>query len=627
MKEQVWLPILFGTLALGVLAQAETPVTTNEFPKSDAVTMEDVTTVSIAPDGSFEAVRHAGTKVLTDRGRRAGETVIPFSAKHQSVEFRYAKSLLPDGAERNVDADSLQTGKLFPGHPAYHDARAVRYRLPSVVAGATVEQEYVLKATPLMGDHFWMIWRIRSGQPVLETRLVLRMPAQRKFEWRVRNAELQPEVAESTDKKWKTYTWHHSAPTDLDSEPYMPPVDEILPWLEISTAESWEAVAKWLDEISRSKIDSSEEISGRVQTLTAGLSDVSEKVAALYYWLEDNFRFVNVDLALAAYEPRPASQVYASRYGDAKDLSVLLAAMLQDAGIQAKLAFLESGSARKIGEFLPTPRRLTHCIVVAEADGKTYYLDATAETARHDVILGRLCNTELVLLGKDANRLVPGPVYDGTRHGTIERVKATLAADGSLQGEVRTEFLGESDAFIRSALKYTSRQQLNELMEQEVRKNLPEGKLLDYEVADVMGRDRNFVTSYRFETPSWAEATANKLVFKSQLLQKIEIANDFFKSETRQLPIWFYESAPSRVEIELTLPEGFAVQGLPKELDIENAFSVWKRTIRQEGNRLLISESSHLKTAKLSKDAVAEIRKYYDQALAHKKEEVVLVKK
>lgn len=626
MKHLARLAVIFA-FASRVFAQAAPFITTNEFPSSDVVTVADHTKVSVAADGSFEALRRAKTKVLTAKGRRAAETMIPFNAAHQSVEFHFAKSVQPDGTERTLSTNQVQTVPLFPGHPAYRDVQVVRYVIPGAGVDALIDQEYLLRAKPLMKDHFWMIWRIRSGQPVVHTELNLRVPAQRKFEWRIHNAESKPDVVESADKKWKTYTWKHSATNELNSEPYMPPVDETLPWLEISTISSWEEVAAWLDKICTPQIDSSDDVQRRVQSLTAGLANDAEKIAAIYYWLEDNVRFVGVDLALSSYTPRAASQVYASRYGDAKDLSVLLAAMLQDAGVKARLAFLESGSARKISEFLPSPRRLTHCIVVAEAGGKQFYLDPTAETARYDVVLGRLCNTELLMIGEGANALVPSPAYDGKKHGTIERVKATLGADGSLKGEVQTEFFGESDAFIRAALKYTTSKQLQELMQQEVHKNLPEGTLLDYEVADVSQRDRNFVTSYRFESPAWAFVKDDKIRFKPQLLQDIKIPDHIFKAGKREFPFWFYESAPSRVEIDLALPEGYKVDWAPKDLSIDNLFSVWTRTIRKGDGRLLISEMSHLKTAKLPKEAIGLIREYYNQALDHKNEEVVLIKK
>ncbi len=602
-------------------------VTTNEFPHADIVTLLDETKVDVAADGSFSALRHVRTKIVTARGRRAAETVVPFNEKHQQLEFHYAKATAADGSVVELKPEAVETVNVFPGNPAYGEVRAARYRVGGAEVGATVEQEYVLKSKPLMGDEFWMIWRPRSAQPVLEARLELRMPSGKTFQWKPHNAELKPTVAESADKKWKTTTWTYSAPTELRGEIYMPPADEVLPWIEITTVGSWEAIAKWLDELSRKALDSNGDLGKRVQALTTGHARASDKLAAIFYWLEDNIRFVAVELGVSAYRPRSASQVLGSRYGDAKDLCVLLAAMLRDAGIPARLAFLESGTARKISDRLPVPRHLTHCIVVAEADGRTFYLDPTSETMRADVVLGRVCNTELLLLGKDANRLVPSPTYDGSKHGTRERAKIEVLADGSVKGELQVEYLGESDAFIRAAIKSVNAEQARLLMEQDVKKSLPDARVLEYDIADTSDRTQNFKTRVKFEAPAWAEVTGGELRFKPQLPQDINVTNQWSGAAERKLPIQFFETALSSSEVEVVLPAGFVVGSVPKDVASDTPYAHWKRTIRQEGQRLLVSESSHLKTVRLPKESVTDIQKYYDESIARKNDLVVLKKK
>jgi len=603
-------------------------VSSNDFPHSEAVTLLDETKVDVAADASFSALRHVRSKVLTPRGRRAAETVIPFNAELQQVEVHFAKATLADGSEAALKPADIQTILLRPGNPAYNDVKAVGYRIRGVEVGTVLDQEYVLKSKPQMHDQFWMIWRPRSAQPLYQAQLVVRVPAARKFRWRMHNLDIQPQVTDSEDKQWKTYTWSYAAPTELSAEPYMPSPDEFVPWLEITTVESWEQLAKWLDDVTAPQIDSSPEFQARVQGLTAGLTNDLDKAAALFYWVEDNFPYVGIDLGVAGYKPRAASQVIQTRYGDAKDLSALLAALLRDAGIPARLALLESGSARKISDRLPMPRHLTHCVVVAEVNGKTLYLDPTAETARVETVLGRLCNTELLLLGKGANQWAPGPAYDGRQHGTLERIKLRLAADGSVEGELRIEYLGESDAFIRSAFKkFPGVGQVRELMDREIRKNLPGGRLIDCDVADPAQRTRNFVTQARFDAAEWAAIEGEKLRFKPQLQQQIRVSDEWLTKGDRAFPIQFYESAPSISEIEITLPDGFVAESLPKDVEFDNAFSHWKRKVQQNGNRLVIHEASHLKTARLPKESIADIRKYYDEATARKNDEIVLKKK
>jgi hypothetical protein len=602
-------------------------ITTNEFPRSDVVTVSDEMQIELQPDGSFVATRRARTQILTPRGRRAGDTLIPFNGKHQEVVVSFARAIQPDGSQSPLMPEEVDRGAIFPGHPAYSDVKVAKFRIRGANAGSLLDQQYVLKSKPVMRDHFWVVWKPRTGQPVLHAQLTVRAPASRPLHWKAHNADLQPRVVESDDKAWKTYTWTIAAKEELLAEPYMPPVEDFLPWVEITTVDAWTDVAGWLDSVCAPQVDTSDEIHSRVESLTVGRRSAAERIAAIFYWIEDNFRFVSVELGVSGYRPRPASQTFQSRYGDAKDLCVLLAAMLQDAGIPSRIAFLESGSARPIRDRLPMPRHLTHAVLVVEAEGKTWYLDPTAETARFDVILGRLCNTELVLLGKSANQIVPGPTYEGSNHGTREAVRLTLAADGSVRGQSSVEYFGESDAFIRAELKYAPGNRLRELLEDQLKRRLPGARVLEYDVGDVGQRDRNFTVTYRFEAPSWAAVEGDRLRFKPQLLQTIEFNEELFGTGERRLPFQFYETAPATVEIEIALPDEFVVETVPAELKIENAFSLWTRSVRQDGRRLLVSERSHLKTARLPAASVEEVRQYYREATARKQDEVVLKKK
>ncbi|MBX3021214.1 MAG: DUF3857 domain-containing transglutaminase family protein [Bdellovibrionales bacterium] len=79
--------------------------------------------------------------------------------------------------------------------------------------------------------------------------------------------------------------------------------------------------------------------------------------------------------------PRPLNEIEKSRYGDCKDLSSLLTAMLRAMKIPANVALIRRGDnpyGHEPDYALPAVNRFNHAIVqVKLADGKTFWLDPT----------------------------------------------------------------------------------------------------------------------------------------------------------------------------------------------------------------------------------------------------------
>ena len=82
--------------------------------------------------------------------------------------------------------------------------------------------------------------------------------------------------------------------------------------------------------------------------------------------------------------PRTLAEIEKSRFGDCKDLSSMLTAMLRALGIEANLTLVRRGEnpwGEEPAYDLPSLNEFNHAIVQAKADGKVYWLDATNPVA------------------------------------------------------------------------------------------------------------------------------------------------------------------------------------------------------------------------------------------------------
>jgi hypothetical protein len=93
--------------------------------------------------------------------------------------------------------------------------------------------------------------------------------------------------------------------------------------------------------------------------------------------VQDNVRYLGFESGLSAYVPNPPSRVLARRYGDCKDKSLLLCAILQSIGVQASPVLVNTSHLPDEETIIPSPNNFNHCIVQVFYGNRYWYVDPT----------------------------------------------------------------------------------------------------------------------------------------------------------------------------------------------------------------------------------------------------------
>ena len=113
--------------------------------------------------------------------------------------------------------------------------------------------------------------------------------------------------------------------------------------------------------------------------------DPKDQILALMKKISHDFRyFGDWRRHNGGVVPRELAEIEKSRYGDCKDLSTILVAMLRALGIEADVALVRRGDnpwVREPDYGMPDSSHFNHAIVRAKASGKEYWLDPTNPVA------------------------------------------------------------------------------------------------------------------------------------------------------------------------------------------------------------------------------------------------------
>lgn len=110
--------------------------------------------------------------------------------------------------------------------------------------------------------------------------------------------------------------------------------------------------------------------------IVAGKSSDVEKIKGIYYWVQDNIRYIAYEDGYSGYIPSSAQDVLNKKYGDCKGMANLLTELLKIGGYDAHFTWIGTRSI-PYSQSLPALCVNNHAITTLYYGGKTYYLDGT----------------------------------------------------------------------------------------------------------------------------------------------------------------------------------------------------------------------------------------------------------
>jgi transglutaminase-like putative cysteine protease len=121
----------------------------------------------------------------------------------------------------------------------------------------------------------------------------------------------------------------------------------------------------------------SPELQALVDSLAAPRPNLAAKASAIFTWVQQHVQYLAFEDGYGGLVPRPASLTFKRRYGDCKDMTWLLVAMLRRAGLEAYPAWVGTRKLPYTYAEMPTPLVDNHAVAVVKLLGHSVVLDAT----------------------------------------------------------------------------------------------------------------------------------------------------------------------------------------------------------------------------------------------------------
>jgi hypothetical protein len=220
------------------------------------------------------------------------------------------------------------------------------------------------------------------------------------------------------------------------------------PAVVMSTYKSYGELGSAYGQTALPKAAVTPNIAALANDITKGITNRKAQAVAIDAWMKKNIRYVAVILSFGRVIPNDASTVLKNRFGDCKDKTTLMAALLAAKGIASEPALMNLGNAYTLPE-PPTLAALNHVILyLPEFD---LYDDPTANWAAFGVLALEGYDKPVVRVSAGGAKIAHTPAMMPDDHQASARTTINIAADGTVTGRTEESATGALGIGLRAA--------------------------------------------------------------------------------------------------------------------------------------------------------------------------------
>lgn len=560
-------------------------------PHDAAVILLDQTEVAV--DSAGHAVVHEREvyKLLTAAGRSYARKQLYYETGAK-VHYLHGWTLGADDRAYQLDDKDVLDASAVPEFAVFDSARVRVAKAPAAEPGAVVAFESEYTEAPFLTS--WE-YELDHAVPSAGRTVTLMLPPG----FTHSEGWAHAETVKPTQLGPASWRWELGSRMSIDDEPGTPEWGEIAGRMLLSYAGgsvapsdgNWKTVGAWYDGLFTPRAVSTPEIAAEVAELTAGKTAWGDRLFAITGFMQDQIRYVAVEMGIGGWQPHPARDVFHNRYGDCKDKATLLVVMLRDAGITAYPLIVDFD--HRVDPGMPT-HYADHMIVavevpdsvhdpafsaVVESGGKHLLIfDPTNSVAPAGSLEPELQGTYALLMAGSASRVLQLPVLT-PEHNVLERTGSfTLAEDGTLTGELQEKRSGNTADILRGLSLDGNTRKLQEQEERAVRASLANFTLTGLQTGQAKERSAPLDVRYHLAANHYSKHAGPLLLVRPAVLGMYTLSGGD-PGRARLYPLALGKEEAVREEYTIRLPGGLLADDLPDPVKLESSFATFENTV------------------------------------------------
>ncbi len=602
-------------VAMGCLAASTFSLPAQEVGSTAHSIIVNATTEMIC-DSPTSAVRKESRviTILNNKGNSAAHFLC-MCDKFSSLSKFSGEVLAGTGGQsiRKIKKSELQMTEYSSGlasddYMYYFECSAPSYPF-------TVKYEWEVKYKDGLIVYQTFIPQNEYNQAVMKASYKLQTPAGDVCRYRAVNTQAVVKQAKLADGKTLSEVSVENLPA-VEPEVYGPAPSETLPIIYFApssftydgskgTMNDWKAFGVWQYDLLKGRDQLPDALRNKVHELTADCNTPREKVQAIYNYLGATTRYVSIQLGIGGFQPIAAADVCRVGFGDCKGLSNYARAMLAELGIDSRYTVISTNNERLLTDFASV-NQMNHAILQVPLSQDTLWLECTNPQLPFGYVHSSIAGHDALLAAPDGGTIYRLPTYPDSLNTQVNRARVILAPAGETKienREISCLFQYETESVITRLEPAKQKDRLRSGI------SLPQAEINNIQVNEQKTARPQIDISYTISSLQYSNKTGNRLFVPVNVFRKSFTVPE---NKQRTLPIRITYGYLDTDSIQLQLPEGYAIESLPKTLTIEGKFGKFHSSVRVEGNQVYITHQLLMRRGTYPKEdyaAFADFRK------------------
>ena len=372
------------------------------------------------------------------------------------------------------------------------------------------------------------------------------------------------------------------------------------------------------------KTDNSE-LKQFVDSLVKDCNSDIEKVKRVYYWVQDNIRYIAVEEGLGGFIPRDAYKVFLNRYGDCKDMSSIITKMLEMAGVQSYLTWIGTRDIPYSYYDVCTPSVDNHMLASFKANGKFYFLDATGGYLPLGLPSSFIQGKEaLINLGEKNYKITAVDEIAAEKNMFVDTINIELNED-KITGNGVAYYSGYNDVFVNKLLQEKTIKEQTDILNKYYTKGNNKYYINNLSVENLGNRDKDAIVHYNFEIEDYAKKIGDKIFINMNLDKNFQYNKI---REDRKLDISQDYKNITEYYITFKVPEGYEIEYLPVNSSYSNLLFGYTIGYSVHDNSITLNHTIKINHLLLKKDMfdkwnemISKLQSAYSEVVLLKKSE------
>ncbi|MGE5943779.1 MAG: DUF3857 domain-containing protein [Flavobacteriales bacterium] len=447
-----------------------------------------------------------------------------------------------------------------------------------------------------------------------------------------------PRIDISKEKLPNTISYNVKSLEAMKPEDFSPPFENLIPKVLVSTdkfvyegvyaeAEDWNSMGKWFYEnllVGRSTV--SDVTKNHVLKLVEGVDDPIEKAKKIYQYVQDNTRYISVQVGIGGMQPISAFDVDLVKYGDCKGLTNYTKALLDLVGVKSNYTRLYASPSEQISvdkDFVSFGGQTNHVILnIPQEDKDDIWLECTSQKTPFGFIGDFTDDRDVLVVTPEGGKIQRTKKYtteENTQHlkghytisnaGDIN-VKVNLSSKGIQYDDkymYETQTKRDLDTYYKKRWNYVNGITINNMQTTNDKECI------------VFVEDINFIAS------NYSNKAGDRMLITLNALNRLTQIPDRYRD--RKFPLKIKRGFKDVDEVEITLPSDYKIEAIPNNISIENKFGSYHVEIEKKDEQTLIYKRQFIvNDGEFPKEDYEAFREFNIEVSKQDNAKVVLIK-